>query len=52
MIKSNAQKALEILRDGGKWCHRLEDNQYTRRDVLHHRLMDNKVKVVRGFGSA
>lgn len=50
-LSSRAQRALDILGDGGEMVHRLERNGYTGRDQFHTRfLMDGRP--VRGLGFA
>lgn len=48
-LSNRAKKALEILVDGGEFCHRLERNSYTRRDQFQYRLLKDG-HVVRGIG--
>ena len=50
-LSSRAQKALDILADGGQFCCRLERNSYTRREQFAYRLLKNG-QVVRGIGLA
>ena len=50
-LSKRAQKALEILKDGGEFCHRLETNSYTRREQFYHRLFTKSSCIpVRGIG--
>ena len=48
-LSSRAQKALDILADGGKFVCRLERNSYTRREQFQYRLL-KEGHVVRGIG--
>lgn len=50
-LSARAQKALDILADGGQFCCRLERNRYTGRDKFAYRLLKNG-QVVRGIGLA
>lgn len=38
-LSSRAQKALDVLTDGGRFVHRLERNNYTGRDQFQYRVM-------------
>lgn len=50
-LSPRAQKALDILADGGKFCCRLERNGYTGREQFAYRLL-KEGRVVRGIGLA
>jgi len=50
-LSSRAKKALEILERGGKFCERLERNDYTGREQFRTRLLING-SVVKGIGAA
>lgn len=50
-LSPRAQKALDILADGGKFVCRLERNSYNGRDQFHYRLL-KEGHVVRGIGLA
>lgn len=50
-LSPRAQKALDILADGGKFCCRLERNSYTGREQFAYRLL-KEGHVVRGIGLA
>lgn len=50
-LSKRAQKALEILKEGGQFYHRLETNSYTRREQFKHRLFTKSSTVpVPGIG--
>jgi hypothetical protein len=50
-LSKRAEKAIEILRAGGKYICQLETNSYTRRTQWQYRLhQPNSAKVVPGFG--
>jgi hypothetical protein len=48
-LSSRAQRALDLLADGGEIVHRLERDPYTRRDQFHTRFVRGG-QVVRGLG--
>lgn len=50
-LSPRAQKALDILADGGKFVCRLERNSYTGREQFAYRLI-KEGHVVRGVGLA
>ena len=50
-ISSRAQRALEILENGGSFVHRLEDNRYTGRAQFQWRLISNG-HCIKGIGMA
>lgn len=50
-LSPRAQKALDILADGGQFVCRLERNSYTRREQFAYRLLKDG-HVVRGVGLA
>lgn len=50
-LSTRAQKALDILADGGKFVCRLERNSYTGREQFAYRLL-KEGRVVRGIGLA
>ena len=50
-LSARAQKALDVLADGGKFACRLERNNYTGRELFCYRLL-NKGHTVRGIGLA
>ena len=50
-LSTRAQKALDILADGGEFVCRLERNSYNGRDQFHYRLL-KECHVVRGIGLA
>ena len=50
-LSTRAQKALDVLADGGKFVCRLERNGYTGREQFAHRLL-KEGRVVRGIGLA
>jgi uncharacterized protein YjhX (UPF0386 family) len=50
-LSPRAQKALDILADGGRFVCRLERNGYTRREQFAYRLLKDG-HVVRGIGLA
>ncbi len=50
-LSPRAQKALDVLADGGRFVCRLERNSYTGREQFAYRLMKDG-RVVRGFGLA
>lgn len=51
-LSTRAQKALEVLSDGGRFVNRLERNNYTGREQFHRRLLATRSwdSVVRGVG--
>ena len=51
-LSPRAQKALQVLENGGQFREMLERNSYTGRDQFRMRLMDGKGGVVRGIGHA
>lgn len=53
-LSPRAQKALEVLSNGGRFVNRLERNNYTGREQFHRRLLATKAwgSVVRGVGAA
>lgn len=50
-LSPRAQKALDVLADGGQFVCRLERNSYTRREQFAYRLL-KEGSVVRGIGLA
>jgi len=50
-LSTRAQKALDVLADGGKFVCRLERNSYTGREQFAYRLIKGS-SVVRGIGLA
>ena len=50
-FSTRAQKALDVLADGGKFVCRLERNSYTGREQFAYRLL-KEGRVVRGIGLA
>lgn len=50
-LSPRAQKALDVLAEGGRFVHRLERNSYTGREQFAYRLMKGG-SVVRGVGMA
>lgn len=50
-LSNRAQKALDILADGGRFVCRLERNSYNGREQFAYRLLKNG-QVVRGIGLA
>jgi len=50
-LSARAQKALDILADGGNFVCRLERNSYTRREQFAYRLIKDG-HTVRGIGLA
>lgn len=50
-LSTRAQKALDVLADGGKFVCRLERNSYTGREQFAYRLL-KEGRVVRGIGLA
>ncbi len=50
-LSARAQKALDILADGGNFVCRLERNSYTGREQFAYRLL-KEGRVVRGIGLA
>lgn len=50
-LSTRAQKALDVLADGGKFVCRLERNGYTGREQFAYRLL-KEGRVVRGIGLA
>lgn len=50
-LSNRAQKALDILSNGGKFVCRLERNSYTGREQFAYRLLKDG-RVVRGVGLA
>ena len=48
-ISARAQRALNILADGGQFVHRLERNEYTGREQFAYRLIAAG-NVAKGFG--
>lgn len=52
-LSTRAQKALDVLADGGRFIHRLERDSYTGRDQFHYRLARNlSTGIVKGVGLA
>lgn len=53
-LSARAQKALEVLANGGRFVNRLERNSYTGHEQFHRRLLANKSwnSVVSGVGHA
>jgi uncharacterized protein YjhX (UPF0386 family) len=51
-LSNRAQKALDVLADGGKFVCRLERNGYTGREQFAYRLLKDEGHVVRGIGLA
>lgn len=53
-LSSKAQKALDVLADGGRFVNRLERNSYTGREQFQRRLLANGrgSSIVKGFGVA
>jgi len=51
-LSARAQKALDILADGGQFRHGLERNNYTGREKFQYRLQPKGGGVVRGVGIA
>tara|TARA_R110000868_G_scaffold245086_1_gene501580 strand:- start:75 stop:332 length:258 start_codon:yes stop_codon:yes gene_type:complete len=51
-LSTRAQKALDVLADGGKFVCRLERNDYTGREQFAYRLLLKEGHVVRGIGLA
>jgi hypothetical protein len=49
-LSNRAQKALNILADGGNFVYRLERNGYTGREQWHYHLNDAQGFTVRGVG--
>jgi hypothetical protein len=49
-LSPRAQKALDILADGGSFHHVLETNSYTRRDQFQYRLKGPNGGVIKGVG--
>jgi hypothetical protein len=50
-LSARAQKALDVLADGGRFVCRLERNSYTGREQFAYRLL-KEGRVVRGIGLA
>lgn len=50
-LSGRARKALDVLADGGQFCHGLERNSYTGREQFHYRLQ-KAGSTVRGVGMA
>jgi hypothetical protein len=48
-LSRRAERALEILEDGGYFRHALETNYHTRREQFQTRLYDRDRNVVKGF---
>ena len=48
-LSNRAQKALDVLADGGRFVHRLERNN-TGREQFHHRLQREGGYTVSGVG--
>lgn len=53
-LSARAQKALEVLANGGRFVNRLERNSYTGREQFHRRLQVTSSwnSTVRGIGHA
>lgn len=51
-ISARANKALDILADGGEFVYRLERNSYTGREQFVAKLFDANRDRVRGFSYA
>lgn len=53
-LSARAQKALDVLADGGRFVNRLERNSYTGREQFHRRLLATRSwsSVVPGVGGA
>lgn len=53
-LSARAQKALDVLADGGRFVNRLERNSYTGREQFQRRLLADRSwgSVVRGIGGA
>jgi hypothetical protein len=54
-LSSRAQKALDVLADGGRFVNRLERDSYTGREQFHRRLITRPGAwdaVVKGVGHA
>ena len=53
-LSTRAQKALEVLSNGGRFVNRLERNSYTGREQFHRRLLASASwnSVVKGVGHA
>lgn len=49
-LSTRAQKALDVLSNGGKFVQRLERNSYTRREQFAYRLLNDAGRVVSGIG--
>lgn len=50
-ISARARKALEVLKNGGRYVRRLERDKYTGREQFVYRLLKDG-KPVKGFGLA
>ncbi|HAX40611.1 MAG TPA: hypothetical protein DCY10_07035 [Clostridiales bacterium] len=51
-LSARAQKALDVLADGGQFRHGLERNSYTGREQFQYRLQPKGGGVVKGVGIA
>jgi uncharacterized protein YjhX (UPF0386 family) len=53
-LSKRAQKAVDVLAQGGRFVNRLERDNYTGREQFHQRLFTSKSRtsLVKGFGFA
>lgn len=49
-LSARAQKALDVLSDGGTFINRLERDSYTGRDTWKYRLQTAEGCIIRGVG--
>lgn len=49
-LSPRAQKALDVLANGGRFAIRLERDGYTGREQFAYRLLDDARRVVKGVG--